>query len=150
MRKKSWIALLVGLTMALSACSGIPLKVSEQAERARLESYAGVPLRHISWFGRFDGWQPVSRDEALVWTSPGKAYLVRVTQPCEDLRFARRINLTSSLRPFYVRDLDYVKVRGAYCRIEQIRPIDHSRLRADLRREREQRRAHMERVSDNG
>jgi hypothetical protein len=86
--------LLLGLTMALSACSGIPLKAREQAERARLEAYAGVPLRHISWFGRFDGWKPVSHDEALVWTTPGKAYLVQVAQPCEDLRFAARIGLT--------------------------------------------------------
>jgi hypothetical protein len=139
--KALWMVCLLGLAAVLSACSSIPLKERTTAERARLEAYAGVPLRHIAWYGRFDGWKPVSQDEALLWTTPRRAYLVKVAQPCEDLRFARRIGITSTLSSFTVRDHDHLKVRGEYCRIERIRPIDYERLRADLRRERESRQA---------
>jgi hypothetical protein len=140
LRKTSRIAWLFGLAALLAACSGIPLKEREPAERARIESYVGQPLRHFTWFGRFDGWKAVSRDEALIWTTPSKAYLVKVESPCEDLRFASRIGLTSTLNSVYSR-FDHVTVRGRQCRIELIRPVDYGRLRADLQRERESRQA---------
>jgi hypothetical protein len=69
--------------------------------------------------------------------SSDDAYLITVAQPCEDLRFARRIGLTSSLHTVYSRGLDYVKVRGWRCPIEEIRPVDYGRLQAELRAERE-------------
>jgi hypothetical protein len=42
------------------------------------------------------------------------------------------------LHTVYSRGLDYVKVRGWRCPIEQIRPVDYGRLQADLRRERDE------------
>lgn len=139
-RSTARFAWILGLAALLAACSGMPLKEREQAERARIESYAGEPLRHFTWFGRFDGWKAVSRDEALIWTTPAKAYLVKVESPCEDLRFATRVGLTSTLDAVYSH-FDHVTVRGRQCRIELIRPVDYGRLRADLRREREIRQA---------
>src|SRR5688572_19967793 len=140
LRSSSRVAWLLGLAAMLAACSGIPLKEREQAERARIESYAGEPLRHFTWFGRFDGWKAVSRDEALVWTTPAKAYLLKVESTCEDLRFANRISLTSTYDALYSH-FDHVRVGGWRCRIELIRPVDYGRLRADLRSEREIRQA---------
>ena len=140
LRKTLRVAWLFGLAALLAACSSIPLKEREIAERARIESYVGQPLRHFNWFGRFDGWKAVSQDEALIWTTPAKAYLIKVESPCEDLRFARRIGLTSTLSSVYSR-YDRVLVRGQECRIELIRPVDYGRLRADLGRERESRQA---------
>lgn len=140
LRRTSRVAWLFGLAALLTACSGIPLKEREAAERARIESYAGEPLRHFTWFGRFDGWKALSRDEALIWTTPAKAYLIKIEAPCEDLRFATRIGLTSTLNSVYSH-FDHVMVRGQQCRIELIRPVDYGRLRADLRHERESRQA---------
>jgi hypothetical protein len=142
LRRTARVAWLLGVAALLAACSGIPLKEREHAERARVESYAGEPLRHFTWFGRFDGWKPLGRDEALVWTTPRKAYLVRVDATCDDLRFAHRIGLTSTLSSVYSR-YDYVEVRGRPCRIEEIRPVDYARLQADLRHERESRQANV-------
>lgn len=121
----------------LAACSSIPLKEREEAERARIEAYAGQPVDHFTWPGRYDGWKALGPDEALVWTTPDKAYLIKVATPCEDLRFAARIGLTSTLDTVYSRGLDYLKVRGQRCPIRQIRPIDYGRLQADIRQERE-------------
>jgi hypothetical protein len=69
------LALLFGLVSLLAACSSISLKEREEAERARIESYAGQPVDHFTWLGRYDGWKPLGKEEALVWTSPDKAYL---------------------------------------------------------------------------
>jgi len=138
----------VGVALALlTACSSIPLKEREQAERARIEAYAGQPVDHFTWIGRYHGWKPVGRDEALVWTTPNRAYLIKVQRPCEDLRFAHRIAITSTLHTVYSRGLDFVKVRGWRCPIEEIRPVDYGRLRADLRAEKGTREA---RADDEG
>jgi hypothetical protein len=133
-RRALRIAWLLGLVALLAACSSIPLQEREHAERERIEAYAGQPVDHFTWLGRYDGWKPLSRDEALVWTTPQKAYLIKVASPCEDLRFAGHIGLTSTLDTVYSRGLDYVKVRGWRCPIKQIRPVDYGRLQADLRR----------------
>jgi hypothetical protein len=138
------LALLFGLVSLLAACSSISLKEREEAERARIESYAGQPVDHFTWLGRYDGWKPLGKEEALVWTSPDKAYLIKVAPPCEDLRFASHIGLTSTLHTVYSRGLDYVKVRGWRCPITQIRPVDYGRLQADLRREQQMQHAHTE------
>ena len=139
------VALLLGVVALLAACASIPLKEREQAERARVEAYAGQPVDHFTWVGRYDGWKALSRDEALVWTTPDKAYLIKVAEPCEDLRSAARIGLTSTLNTVYSRGLDYLKVRGWRCAITQIRPVDYGRLQADARREGEVQRASAER-----
>lgn len=142
--RTSWrTACLLGLAALMVACSSIPLKDRERADRARLEAYASEPQRHFFWYGSFDGWKPVGRNEALLWTTPSKAYLVRVAQPCEDLRFATQIGLRTQMNAMYTRGLDYIKVRGRYCLIDEIRRVDYARLKADLRREREMRQANF-------
>jgi len=113
----------------LAACSSIPLKEREHAERARIEAYAGQPVDHFTWLGRYDGWKALSRDEALVWTTPERAYLIKVSTPCEDLRFTARISLPSTLDTVYSNGLDHLKVRGWRCPIKQIRPVDYGRFR---------------------
>jgi hypothetical protein len=135
------VALLLGVVAMLAACSSITLKEREQAERARIEAYSGQPVDHFTWLGRYWGWKPVSKEQALVWTTPDKGYLIKVEQPCEDLRFADHIGLTSTLHTVYSRGLDYVRVRGWRCPIKEIRPVDYGRLQADLRREHEMQRA---------
>jgi hypothetical protein len=123
--KTMGIALLLGIVAMLAACSSIALKQQEHAERARIEAYAGQPVDHFTWLGRYWGWKPISKEQALVWTTPDRGYLIKVEQPCEDLRFADHIGLTSTLHTVYSRGLDYVRVRGWRCPIEEIRPVDY-------------------------
>lgn len=135
MRRLAWALPFITL---LGACSGIPLKEREAIERQRIEAYAGQPVDHFTWMGRYDGWKPVSRNELLVWTTPNDAYLIQVSPLCEDLRFANRIGLTSTLHTVYSRRLDYVIVRGDRCPIELIRPVDYGQLKQDLRQQLQQ------------
>ncbi len=131
------IAWLFATAALLAACAAIPLKEREQAERDLVLEYAGAPVDHYTWLGRYDGWKPLSANEVLVWTTPSQAYLIRVAPPCEDLRFASHIGLTSTMHTVYTH-MDFVKVRHWRCPISEIRPVDYGRLRHDLRQKAEQ------------
>ncbi len=92
--------LLLGIVALLAACSSISLKERGQAERARIEAYAGQPVDHFTWLGRYDGWKPIGKEEALV----GHRLTRRISSRspcCEDLRFAGHIGLTSTLHTVY-------------------------------------------------
>ncbi len=125
--------LLAAMTL-LTACSGIPLKQRDAAERARYEAYAGPPISQFTWLGSYYSWNPISTDEIVVWTTPFQAYLIKVAPPCQDLQFANRIGLTSTQNTVYAR-FDFVRVFHLRCPIQEIRPIDYQRMRADLRKE---------------
>jgi hypothetical protein len=121
----------------LAACSGIPLKERQDAQRTRYEAYAGPPIDRFTWLGRYDSWQPIGTNELVVWTTPFQAYLIKVAPPCENLEFANRIGLTSTANTVSAR-FDFVKVGHWRCPIQQIRPVDYQRMRQDMRKEAEE------------
>ncbi|HVW70391.1 MAG TPA: DUF6491 family protein [Steroidobacteraceae bacterium] len=129
----AWLLPAVAL---ITACSGIPLKERQEAERARYESYAGPPVDQFTWLGRFDSWQPVGTNQLVVWTTPFQAYLIKVAPPCNDLQFAHRVGLTSTASTVSAR-FDFVKVGHWRCPIQEIRPVDYQRMRQDMRKEAE-------------
>jgi Family of unknown function (DUF6491) len=126
-----WILLPVAL---LTACSGIPLKQRDEAQRARYEAYAGPPVERFTWLGSYDSWQPIDTNELAVWTTPFQAYLIKVAPPCQDLQFVNRIGLTSTTSTVSAR-LDYVRVSHWRCQIQEIRPLDYKRMREDMRKQ---------------
>jgi len=87
---------LVPASALLTACSGIPLKERQDAQRSRYEAYAGAPVDQFTWLGRYDSWQPIGTNELVVWTTPFQAYLIKVAPPCDNLNFVNRIGLTST------------------------------------------------------
>jgi hypothetical protein len=129
----AWVLLAAAL---LAACSGIPLKQREAAERARFEAYAGKPVDHLTWLTHYDGWEPISPDQLVVWTDINQAYLITVFHPCTDLMFARRIALTPFANTVYAH-FDAVHVEGWRCIINTIQPVDYRRMEHDERAQRE-------------
>lgn len=127
----AWLLPAVAL---LTACSGIPLRSRQDAERARYEAYAGPPIPQFTWLGSYDSWASIGTNELVVWTSPFQAYLIKVAPPCENLEFANRIGLTSTANTVYAR-FDFVKVSHWRCPIQEIRPVDYQRMRQDMRKE---------------
>ena len=126
----AWLLVAAAL---LVSCSGIPLKQREAAERNRFEAYAGKPVDHFTWLIHDDeGWEPISRDQLVVWTDINTAYLITVFHPCTDLMFARHIGLTATADTVYAH-FDSVKVEGWRCTISTIQPVDYLRMRQDLR-----------------
>jgi len=135
---KSYIrfARLLVAAALLASCSGIPLKQRQDAERARFEAYAGKPVDHFTWFTRYEGWEPISPNQVVVWTDINQAYLVTVFHPCTDLTFARRIGLTSTADTVYAH-FDSVRADGWRCIIDTIRPVDYRRMQHDLKQQRQ-------------
>lgn len=134
MRQKSLALAATAAALALlGACGGIPRHDSEQLVRERFASYAGPPIDHFSWLGRYDSWQALSKSELVVFTTPWDAYLLKIWPPC-DARFANRIGLTSTGGAVYAR-LDAVKIGRDRCPIEEIHKVDYRRMQADMRRD---------------
>lgn len=131
--RSAWLLVAAAL---LASCSGIPLEQREAAERNRFEAYAGKPVDHFTWFTRYEGWEPISRNQLVVWTDINRAYLVTVFPPCTDLMFARRIGLTSTADTVYAH-FDAVRAEGWRCVIDTIQPVDYRRMQQDLREQRQ-------------
>jgi hypothetical protein len=130
-------AWLLSATALLAACSGIPLKQRQDAQRARYDAYAGPPIEQFTYLGHYDSWQPIGTNELVVWTTPFQAYLIKVAPPCNNLQFANRIGLTSTANTVSAR-FDFVRVgRQWRCPIQEIRPVDYKRMRQDMRKEAE-------------
>ena len=135
LHKRSGLAGVSAALALLAGCaSGIPLHESQQEERDRFAAYSGEPIDHFTWLGRYDGWQPLGRDELVVFTGVSDAYLLKVGPPCDNLQFATRIGLTSTGAAVYSR-FDSVTTGRWRCPIEQIRRVDYQRMKADLRLE---------------
>jgi hypothetical protein len=129
----------------LAGCAVGSLPHSSAAPSAHDEAfenylaYAGPPIDHFTWLGRFYSWQPLGKDRLVVFTTPGDAYLLKVWPPC-DLRFViNAIGITSTSRTVYAR-ADSVTVNTPEagpgpmrCPIDEIRRVDYKRLQADLR-----------------
>ena len=128
-------AWLLAAAALLASCSGIPLKQRDAAERNRFEAYAGKPVDHFTWLTHYDGWQPISPDQLVVWTDINRAYLITVFHPCTNLMFARRIGLTSTADTVYTH-FDFVHAEGWKCMISTIQPVDYLRMQQDLRKQR--------------
>jgi hypothetical protein len=128
----AWLLPAIALLAACASNSGIPLNQRDSAQRDRYLDYAGPPVDHFTYLGRYDGWQPLGRYEAVLFTNPSDAYLISVYPPCEDLSFANHIALTSTANTVYQR-FDFVRVHGAKCMIKEIRPINYQQMKADTR-----------------
>ena len=129
--RSAWLLLAAAL---LASCSGIPLKQRDAAERSRFEAYAGKPVDHLTWLTSYNGWEPISPDQLVVWTDLNDAYLITVFHPCTDLMFARRIGLSSSGDTVYAH-FDAVRAEGWRCMIKTIQPVDYRRMQQDQRRQ---------------
>jgi Family of unknown function (DUF6491) len=119
--------------LLLVACAGTAQQPSAQDKAlARYSAYAGPPVDRFTWLGHYDGWEPLGKDRLVIFTTTSEAYLLKVWPPC-DLRFVvDRIGLTSTSNTVYAR-LDSVIAGSRRCPIDEIRPIDYRRMKADLR-----------------
>jgi hypothetical protein len=125
-------------TSAAAASTAAPATTQERA-LARYQAYAGKPVNSFTWLGRFDSWEPLGKDQLLVYTRPNEAYLLKVRGPC-DLRFATgALGITSANSTVYA-GLDSIAVNTGVggpwqCPIDEIRPLDVRGMKADLQSE---------------
>jgi uncharacterized protein DUF6491 len=136
------LATTVGFVLLASCASST--HQSNQERRAQYAAYAGPPIQQFTWFGHFDGWEPLGQTDLVVFTTPSDAYLLNVWPPC-DLRFAfngrggETIGVTSTSGTVSA-GLDSVIERSpdvgrTVCPINEIRKVDYRRMLANERRQ---------------
>ncbi len=146
MRRNPSTPIVLTLVVVLcGACAGgIPLHTSREQVRDRYTAYAGPPISSFTWLGRYDGWEPLGKDQLVIFTTPNDAYLLKIWPPC-DMRFViNGIELTSTASTVTTH-LDSVIARAPgigrwRCPIQEIRKVDYQRMRADLRAAKQQQR----------
>jgi hypothetical protein len=117
---------------ALSACSGIPRRESDQQVLARYTAYAGDPVSEFRTFGSYNSWTPIDDHHVVIQTNVNEAYLLTVFGPCMNLPFATRLAVTSRFPNTVSSGFDSIRVGRETCRISEIRPINYRQMRADL------------------
>ena len=126
MKKMSLVAAAVVAGLLAGCATGPKLNYAE---------YAGEPVKSF-YLGNFDGWNAVSRDQLVVWSSFNKAYLLKLTGYCPDLQFAHAIAITSTGNT--VDRFEKVIVGRDRCLINEIRPLDTKQMKEDRKMLREQ------------
>lgn len=116
--------------VAVSGCSGMAQREDDRIENQRYVDYAGTPITHFSTLGRFDGWRSISKDQLLVWSGVDDVYLLKLVGPCDDLRYATRVAVTSARGEVNLGS-DSVRVGRQTFRIAEIRPVDARKMREE-------------------
>jgi hypothetical protein len=125
MKKSLFVSALVAAMLA-GCATGPKLNYAE---------YAGEPVKSF-YIGNFDGWNAISKDQLVVWSSFNKAYLLKIAGYCPDLQFAHAIAITSTGNT--VDKFEKVIVGRDRCLINEIRPLDTKQMKADRKLLREQ------------
>jgi hypothetical protein len=123
--KKSFVILGAAL-FAVSGCSGTIARMKSDHDRLEYSEFAGEPIDSFTAFD-IDSWEPVSRNQLVVWTGVNDAYLLTVWKSCHDLMFTDRVAVNRTGNS--VTRLDSVVVRGERCPIEDIRAVDIKRMK---------------------
>jgi hypothetical protein len=124
---KNMLALALIAVVASGCASGISRSRGDQALE-RYEPYVGEPIDGFTAF-RQQSWQPVSRNQLILWTTINDAYLLTITNNCPDLEFSNSIGVSSTVNR--ISRFDHVTVRGDRCLIQKIQPIDMRAYRQD-------------------
>jgi hypothetical protein len=125
---KRGAVVVLALVVPLTACATGVGRLPGETTAARYQPYLGAPIESFTAFS-FDGWEAVSRNQVAVWTRFNEAYLLTVWDSCQQLDFAQRIGIKSTVGR--VSRLDSIRVGRERCPIQEIRPINITRYKAD-------------------
>lgn len=126
---KRLLGILLAAMMAAACATGSGLERSKGDQiLERYDGYIGEPIRGFTAF-RQQSWQPVSRNQLILWTSINDAYLLTIAGSCPDLMFTNAVSVSSTASE--ISTLEQVIVRGDRCPIQKIQPIDVRQWRKD-------------------
>ena len=123
---KKFILVILAALLASACASGLRRDASD--EKLAYLDYAGEPVRGFTSF-HLQSWQPLSRNQLVLWAGVNEAYLVTIWNGCRDLQFAEAIHVSST--GSQITRFDHVNVGRDRCQITEIRPIDVRQMKAD-------------------
>lgn len=124
---RTMLALALVAAVACGCASGLSRSSGDRVLE-RYEPYIGEPIRGFTAF-RPQSWQPVSRNQLILWTSISDAHLLTISNNCPDLMFTESVRVTSTGSK--ISTLDQVLVGSNRCPIQKIQPIDIRQWRKD-------------------
>jgi len=136
--RRRWIPVVLALIAgAVVAPATADTLVRQEAALALFQRHAGEPVKRMPTFTLSD-WRPLGKTHVAVFRGPVAAWLIQVQDGCHGLDWARTIGLTSTGGTVSAR-FDRVVFRDGIgpgarretCRIEEIRPVDYRKVRAD-------------------
>ncbi len=128
------------LAFVMAGCATTGEVAREKGEKAEFNytDYAGAPIDDFQIYN-INGWTPVSRTELVIWSGVNDAYLLKVWDTCTNLLFADHVGVTDTANR--VSKFEKVRVGRDTCPINEIRPIDVKRMKADRKAAAEARKA---------
>jgi len=110
----------IGLaTSALAARETVNLNLAQSYE----------PVDSIPALVRLHSWHAIDDDTLIVWATPFKPYLVELTRPSPDLKFANVIGVSEFAGRVHSR-FDTVYIRGIHYRIGEIYELSREQAKA--------------------
>lgn len=128
MHTRTCLIPLIPVLGLMVACVTPPLNRTQTAElatAANLQKFAGPPIDSFTWLGSYDGFRTLSDKEVVLFPTVTDGYLIRVRDPCVNLRLANHVGLSSTNRTVS-RTFDHVIADNMQCRIDTIRHIDYA------------------------
>ena len=112
----------------LAACSSVPYAQRLRERQAAYAAAAGAPVRHFDFFTLYS-WESLGDSQLAVYTRPNKAWLLDVSPHCPRLDYSNSIAITSFAHQVSARFDKVLTGSPVPCVIEQIRPLDMTRLK---------------------
>ena len=121
------LATALGVTLLFGATTVSAMNTTAQPVPDLLEIPEQKPFSadNSIWLGSFrslTGWKPVAADEVVLWSSPKRAYLVKIWRPHRNLRHSQQLGVTRTAGR--VTRFDSVLVDGWRYPIRSIERID--------------------------
>jgi hypothetical protein len=107
---------LLGTLLALALCS---LAQAETATETAAEARTYEPVKSITALAGFRDFDVIANDTLILWTDRSHPYLVKLSIPSPDLKFAHAIRVESATKQVYARS-DSVRIRGLRYPIAEI------------------------------
>jgi hypothetical protein len=114
----------LGLVLTLGMMAGCATAPTKETYL----QYAGPPIESFTYLGRYNGFRTLGGQDVVIWTSINDAYLIKVLEPCVNLVYANRVELTSAAHTV-TRSIDWVNFDHGHCRIDTIRHIDYGAMK---------------------
>jgi hypothetical protein len=124
MRTLARLTAIILAAMLSAGCTAPPPSKQDVATEAKLLKFAGPPIDSFTYLGHYDGIRTLGDKLVVIFTTVNDGYLIRVRDPCPNLRFVNRFGLTSTDRTVN-RAFDFVLADQERCPIDTIRRVDY-------------------------
>jgi hypothetical protein len=117
-------ALIPALVLTLGLMAGCATAPTKQT----FLQYAGPPIESFTDLGHYNGFRTLGGQDLVIWTTINDAYLIKVLEPCLNLPYANRVDLTSAAKTV-TRSIDWVIFDRGRCRIDTIQHVDYGAMK---------------------